>query len=204
VPRDKNASRARIIPAAKSEFLEKGFEKTSMRAIASKAGMTSAGLYRHFTSKEEMFAALVQPALDAFVAAAEQQKRRDYALLDSGRPDAIWSGDTDLSKVADLLYDHYDAFKLLLCLSAGTRFERIFEQFIQKEQEETLRFLDALRERGVPVNDVSLNELHLLLNAYYSAVFEIIAHDFSKEQAEHYLRTLEAFFCPGWRAFLGF
>jgi AcrR family transcriptional regulator len=204
MPKDKSASHARIIPAAKSEFLEKGFEKASMRSIASKAGMTSAGLYRHFQNKEDMFAALVQPALDALKSAAEAQKERDYALLGEGKLDEIWSGNTDLSRVAALLYDHFEAFKLLFCLSAGTRFEHFFDDFIQMEQEETLRFLGEVRKRGVPVNDVSPNELHLLLNAYYAAVLEIVAHGFSGDQAEHYLQTLEAFFSPGWRAFLGF
>ena len=37
VPKDKHASRARIVMAARKEFLEKGFEKASMRTIAQAA-----------------------------------------------------------------------------------------------------------------------------------------------------------------------
>ena len=35
----------------------------------------------------------------------------------------------------------------------------------------TLRFMDALRARGIHVNEIVPEELHLLLNAYYSAFF---------------------------------
>ncbi|MPM19280.1 hypothetical protein SDC9_65701 [bioreactor metagenome] len=204
MPKDKSASHARIIPAAKQEFLEKGFEKASMRAIAALAGLTSAGLYRHFADKEEMFAALVQPALDALQEMMEIQTRRGYLCVEKGDLDAMWSGDTDLSRLVDVVYDHFDAFKLLLRSSAGTRFEHFFDDFIDVDQAETLRFMDALRARGIRVNEIVPEELHLLLNAYYSAFFEVVVHDFSKKDAIHYLETLKQFFTPGWRAFLGF
>ena len=61
MPKDKTDTLKRIIPHAKQEFLEKGFEKASMRRIAENAGITAAGLYRHFNSKEAMFASLVAP-----------------------------------------------------------------------------------------------------------------------------------------------
>jgi len=204
LPKDKSLSHARIIPAAKKEFLDNGFEKASMRSIAAAAGMTSAGLYRHFKDKEEMFAALVQPALDALKDMAEIQTRRGYMYLEKGDLDSMWSGDTDLTRLVDVVYDHFDAFRLLLRSSAGTRFEHFFDEFIEIDQAETMRYMDALRARGIHVNDVVPEELHLLLNAYYSAFFEVVVHDFSKKDALHYLETLKQFFTPGWRAFLGF
>ncbi|MCR4820215.1 MAG: TetR/AcrR family transcriptional regulator, partial [Elusimicrobiales bacterium] len=66
MPKDKTESHRRIIPAAMQEFLEKGFKNASTRAIASRAGITSGGLYRHFKDKEDMFASLVEPALKDF------------------------------------------------------------------------------------------------------------------------------------------
>lgn len=76
VPKDKSASHARIVPAARKEFLEKGFEKASMRSIAQAAGITSAGLYRHFADKEAMFAALVEPLLDELQALYQAMEQR--------------------------------------------------------------------------------------------------------------------------------
>ena len=59
MPRDKTASHEKIVEAAMREFQEKGFEQASMKAVADAVGMTSAALYRHFASKQDMFAALV-------------------------------------------------------------------------------------------------------------------------------------------------
>lgn len=43
-----------IIQAALDEFLEKGYETTSMDAIAVRAGISKGGLYHHFKSKDEI------------------------------------------------------------------------------------------------------------------------------------------------------
>ena len=44
MPKDKTETHERILPVARKIFLEKGFEKASMRDIASEAGLTAAGL----------------------------------------------------------------------------------------------------------------------------------------------------------------
>ena len=51
-PKDKRVED--IILAAVDEFLEKGYESSSMEAIASRAGISKGGLYHHFNSKDEI------------------------------------------------------------------------------------------------------------------------------------------------------
>ena len=45
----------RILETAKKEFLERGFQGTSMRRIAALAGVTTGALYGYFDSKEKIF-----------------------------------------------------------------------------------------------------------------------------------------------------
>ena len=54
----------RIIEAAKSEFMENSYEKTSMRTIAARSKITVGNLYRYFRNKEELNRFIVQPALN--------------------------------------------------------------------------------------------------------------------------------------------
>jgi hypothetical protein len=61
----------------------------------------------------------------------------------------------------------------------------------------------TVSRKGILVNDIVPKELHMLLSAYYTALFEVIVHDFSREEAEPYLETLQNFFYPGWRNILG-
>ena len=47
-------SRARIREAARALFRERGFDATTLRAVAARAGMGVSSLYRHIRSKEEL------------------------------------------------------------------------------------------------------------------------------------------------------
>jgi AcrR family transcriptional regulator len=52
-------TRLTIEDAAFSLFMEHGFHATSMRQIADRAGLALGGIYNHFSSKENIFAAIV-------------------------------------------------------------------------------------------------------------------------------------------------
>ena len=67
-------TRRQIIEAAHTLFLEKGYNGASIRQIADQADIALGGIYNHFSSKEEIFAAVflerhpyleVLPILDA-------------------------------------------------------------------------------------------------------------------------------------------
>jgi AcrR family transcriptional regulator len=53
------STRIEIEEAAFNLFMEHGFHATSMRQIAKEAGLALGGIYNHFSSKEEIFAAIV-------------------------------------------------------------------------------------------------------------------------------------------------
>ena len=52
-------TRADILEAAYQLFIEGGFHGTSMRQIARQAGIALGGIYNHFSSKEEIFQAVL-------------------------------------------------------------------------------------------------------------------------------------------------
>jgi AcrR family transcriptional regulator len=52
------STRERILSAALDLFIEKGFDKTSLREISEQLGVTKAALYYHFASKEDILMAL--------------------------------------------------------------------------------------------------------------------------------------------------
>lgn len=61
-PTKGEVTRARLIEAAHHRFLKQGFHGTSMREIADQAGIAVGGIYNHFGTKEDIFAAV----LDAY------------------------------------------------------------------------------------------------------------------------------------------
>lgn len=58
-----NRKKQHILEAAIMKFTEKGFEKTSLREIASAAGLTTGAIYHHFKNKDELFYHAVKEAM---------------------------------------------------------------------------------------------------------------------------------------------
>jgi len=59
----KEATRARLLAAAAREFAQVGFERASVDAISVAAGCGKGTIYNYFSSKEELFLAVVEQAL---------------------------------------------------------------------------------------------------------------------------------------------
>ncbi|MEU8701828.1 TetR family transcriptional regulator [Streptomyces sp. NPDC091387] len=61
-------ARTRILEAARTEFAERGYDKTSVRGIAKAAGVDAALVHHYFGTKDEVFAAAIEvsfePALE--------------------------------------------------------------------------------------------------------------------------------------------
>jgi TetR/AcrR family transcriptional regulator len=56
--------RSQLLRIAKELFSERGFENTTTKAIAAAAGVTEAMIFRHFASKEELYANILDRQAD--------------------------------------------------------------------------------------------------------------------------------------------
>jgi AcrR family transcriptional regulator len=72
--------RAQILDAAESQFARFGFGATRLQRIADQVGIRVASLYNHFASKDELYAAVLERALEPV-----------HAMLD----DSLGSGEID-------------------------------------------------------------------------------------------------------------
>ena len=201
--RDKELHHESIIEAATAEFLEYGFTDASMRRIASAAGMSASGLYKHFAGKEEMFAALVEPAYQGLMNLFRQEaddQRRSVGNCDLSQ----WENGRDAKLAMAYIYDHLDAFRLLVCKSQGTKYEGFLHELAVLEEETTLSFMEMLKQQGMKLSDFRMKELHLLTTANINAVFQTVEHDFTREEAMHYADTLDRFFSKAWQEFFGY
>jgi len=104
LPNGDRPATQKILQVALELFNERGYEGTSMRHIAERLGVTTAALYYHFRSKDDILISLVRPILE----------RTDRLL--SGSRSAVSSTDARralLGAYMDLLLDCRDLYRFL-------------------------------------------------------------------------------------------
>ena len=201
MPRDKTVSHARVLAAARDEFLQYGYEGASMRRIGRSAGMTAAGLYRHCEDKAALFAELAQPAVDRIEQWRQAQLARGAAATEAG--DAALCQESEIDLMREIVYPHMEEYRLLLTSAEGTAYGSFLSDLVEKNTEKMLVLQPLLREKGHPAREIDARELRLLLSAYTNALFEPVLQECGQEEALRYLDTVAAFFLPGWRLLLG-
>jgi TetR/AcrR family transcriptional regulator len=86
--RDPDLTRERILEAAHSLFVEKGFAAVSMREIAARSAVTKSLIHHHFGSKEALWELVKERAISAYAEGQEAELRRatvpDADLLKNG------------------------------------------------------------------------------------------------------------------------
>lgn len=70
----------RILDAAEQLFAEQGFEGTPLREIAKKVGIREPSLYAHFAGKDALYAAVIDRALQPFMAAMQSWNHTELSL----------------------------------------------------------------------------------------------------------------------------
>lgn len=100
-----------IHTAAKAEFMEKGFQAASLRNIVKTAGVTTGAFYGYYDSKEELFAALVDPAYEYMMSRYRQAHESFENLPMEKQPEQM--GKMSAECMNDLLaysFEHMDEF----------------------------------------------------------------------------------------------
>jgi AcrR family transcriptional regulator len=95
-------TRSRIQSVAVELFGEQGYEKTSLREIAERLGVTKAALYYHFKSKED----IVRSLLDDYFGKLD-------ALVAWGRLHPAAARGELLSRYLDIVIDGHEVYRML-------------------------------------------------------------------------------------------
>jgi AcrR family transcriptional regulator len=99
-------TREQILDSSLRLFSEKGFARTSVRDIAQAAGITDAAIYYHFTSKRELFEALIEER--GFTTALDELERVEITV---GPEEAIH---TLAVEALSFIYRNRDLMKVLM------------------------------------------------------------------------------------------
>lgn len=200
---DTSETKKKIQMVGKKEFLEKGFKDASLNHIVAEAGFTKGAFYGYYADKAALFEDLVSEAADGLVDQFKAAQEAHFDLIPEDKTSQSRELSTQyLHSFVEYIYDHFDAFKLVLCCADGTKYENYINDLVELDVAQTEQYYDLLREQGKIVGTVSWELHHMLTSAYFTAVFETIVHDMAREQALSYIEELATFFNSGWNGLL--
>ena len=194
----------KIQQAALEEFSEKGFLGASLRQIVKNAGVTTGAFYGYFSSKEALFASLVEPHAAALMGRFMEAQTSFAELPEEEQPAHMGeSSGRYVEWMVDYICQHREPVKLLLCRAEGTSYEHFIHNMVEVEVESTLRYMEVLRRlgKGIPPMDRSL--CHIIASGMFNGLFEIVIHDMPREQAHRDVTQFRTFYTAGWLELMG-
>ena len=143
-PTPRTDTRARVQKVALELFAEQGYEKTSLREIAERLGVTKAALYYHFKSKEN----IVHSFTDDYFAEID-------ALLDWARdqPPGDQTRRAILERYVGLVLESSEVFRFLEQNRASMEAMESGKDSFARFRDRLDRFVDLLTGPGAPMRD---------------------------------------------------
>ena len=194
----------RIQQAALVEFSEKGFLGASLRQIVKNAGVTTGAFYGYFSSKEALFASLVEPHAAALMGRFMEAQTGFAELPEEEQPAHMGEASGDyVDWMVDYICEHREPVKLLLCRADGTSYEHFIHNMVEVEVESTLRYMEVLRRLGKDIPPLNRSLCHIIASGMFNGLFEIVIHDMPREQAFQDVTQFRTFYTAGWLELMG-
>lgn len=198
------ATLERIQQAALEEFSEKGFLGASLRRIVKQAGVTTGAFYGYFSSKEALFASLVEPHAAALMGRFVEAQATFAERPEQEQPEHMGVESSQcVHWMVDYICSHREPVKLLLSGAEGTSYEHFVHNMVEIEVDYTLRYMEVLRRLGHDFPDLDGPLCHIIASGMFNGIFEVVIHDMPKEQALRYVDQLREFYTAGWLKLIG-
>ena len=185
--------------AALDEFLDKGFLGASLRQIVKNAGVTTGAFYGYFSSKEALFASIVEPHAAALMGRFMQAQATFAELPEPEQPERMGLESSSCIRwMVEYICDHREPVKLLLTKAEGTSYEHFVHNMVDVEVDATLHYMEVLRRLGRPVAELDRDLCHIAASGMFSGIFEVVIHDMPRDTALRYVDQLREFYTAGW------
>ncbi len=190
-----------ILECATKEFLEKGYTDASLRTIAANAGTSTNSIYVRFKDKEGLFAAIVEPVAEEFLSRCLNMQETFHSFDSEVQRQEVGKYSSDaMLDMMDYVYDHFDAFLLLLEASHGTKFQHFIDGLVFMEEEYTWKWLEATGSRLKQEGKLTAELYHMMVTAYFEGIFEVVRHGIGREDAKKYVAMMGEYHHAGFLA----
>lgn len=184
---DRENSKELIIRAGKQEFLKYGYKGASLRNICKQAGVTTGAFYFQFENKEQLLDEILRPVITYFSAMVQKSTMEEFEGESS-------SADGD-EQMLEMLWNYKEECQILLEGTAGTAYEKVFE-----ELQEGLRqgFLLFFGKYGISDMDEKL--LDVIVRMRVESYLTIIRKEYTLEETKKLARQIGIYCDAGFEA----
>ena len=184
-----------LIEAAKQEFLEKGYNKASLRNICAKAGVTTGALYFFFNNKEDLFDSIINPPLEELKRMIMEHYKEDREFM--GNMNSLDFGDLDHSDIAEMIvkciYKNYDSFVLLLSGSKEDALDQIIDEFVDLIEKSTVLMV---KDSNFYTYDPFMT--HWMAHTTVDSISQVVMHERDEEIALKRIQSIMNYLVIGW------
>jgi len=188
VPEYKEEAKSRILDGANKVFAEKGYHEATMDDIAKRLGVSKGAIYLYFSSKEDLFEAMVKTAPQAF-------KEILYSSF-GGEANPIQSATQFFDKMLKLSASNPGlSFEILSEASRNPSLKRILKQNREEYERVLTSFLVEGRKRGIMGNNLDIPPLANALIALWNGLETLLVTGLRVDDARRaWLEALKAIF----------
>ena len=188
VPEYKEEARSRILDAANRVFAEKGYHEATMEDIAKRLGVSKGAIYLYFSSKEDLFEAMVKTAPQAF-------KEILYSSF-GDEADPVRSATEFFDKMLKLSASNPGlSFEILSEASRNPTLKRILKQNHAEYEEVLTSFLAEGQKRRFVGDNLDIRPLANSLIALWNGLETLLVSGLTVEEARRaWLEALKAIF----------
>lgn len=197
----KSDIRNRILSAAKEQFMQRGYLKTSMREIADAVDVGVGNLYNYFENKDELFCVILRPVSDALERMLQEHhgaKGADIMLICS--EEYLKSA---VDEYISLINKHGELMKILLFHSQCSSLETFREDYTNRSTEMVKTWFAEMKEKHPEINVVVSDfMIHLQAVWMFTLFEEMLKHAIDSKEMEYIVHEYILFEIQGWRALL--
>ena len=184
-----------LIKAAKEEFLEKGYNKASLRNICSKAGVTTGALYFFFENKEDLYEEIVGRGKSELTKLIQTHIAEDKDAMQSVTDvNDLFDDHSDIADMfIDCIYRNYDSFLLILSGSKEGEYEKTVDEYVKLVELSSIELMDAM-----PGMDPDPFMSHWIAHTIVDSFIHVFLHEKDVKKAKVRMGMILNFIVRGW------
>ena len=193
--------RGRVLAAAREQFGRKGYSGTSMREIASSAGVGVGNIYNYFTNKDGLFREVVRPVLCALEAMLQEHHGIRGGDIMSMRSEKYLESCID--EYVSLMDRYRGLMEILLLRAQGSSLEHFRENYTDRSTEVVKAWFASMRQKHPGINTAVPDFIIHLHTVWMFTMFEeLLMHSVPRHEMESILHDYILFEIQGWRAII--